>query len=416
MVCKSCGNKVYAGEICSCGERVDVPHRKGVAVNTVICTIVLVMSVIALILTASFVNIVKKDMLIDTIEKVNIAELEVKDGSGEKVRLDKYIYDNFVDDDRITVENVNNVLSDPFIKDFLIEKIDGYQKFFTAEGDMVYITSDDIINLIDENSTLLYNEAGLNFLEPDKEELRDSLSGLDSFSDFCRNYLTGWFTGGLIQTYFSFPFVCFLGALLVVIMVQWLAVYRLNGRRMIKVLKKYGIAVIVPSAVFFAASVSLLFAGDNSVLGALTSKVKLPFMLYSGIALAVGVLLLAAYLVFGRRKTVPAAEGKAGAAPEADVPAVSVTDMTGSADIIPDSLFAPAAAGAEKKDEDAQTKAEDKKENAVTAAEPGQDSTGAKAENKPDTEKAVFCTQCGHKNRENSSFCAKCGTKLRKKQ
>lgn len=29
------------------------------------------------------------------------------------------------------------------------------------KGEMVYITSDDIVNLIDENSDLLFNEAGL---------------------------------------------------------------------------------------------------------------------------------------------------------------------------------------------------------------------------------------------------------------
>ena len=79
MICKNCGKKVYAKEICECGEKAPNPHGKGVAVNSVICTIILVMSVIAFIMTVSLRNIVNKNLLVETIEQVDLCSLEIKD-------------------------------------------------------------------------------------------------------------------------------------------------------------------------------------------------------------------------------------------------------------------------------------------------------------------------------------------------
>ena len=382
MICKNCGKKVYAKEICECGEKAPNPHGKGVAVNSVICTIILVMSVIAFIMTVSLRNIVNKNLLVETIEQVDLCSLEIKD-DGEKVKLDEYIYEEFIGDERITVQNVDNILNAPFIKDFVIEKIEGYQDFFMDRGEMEYITSDDIVNLIDENSELLYKEAGLNFLEPDKEALKENLAVLDDFSKICNDYLTGWFTGGLIQTYFSLLFVNFLEVLIIVILVQWLLVYRFNGRRMSSALRKYSIAMIVPSAIGFVGSVLLLFADKKSILGALTGNIRSSFIISSGIVLGFGVVMLLISILTGRKKadavnTVadtaaePISESFAETAEEK-------TSEEGVQENVPDMLFAPSA------------------------------EESAMAEAKSLT---MFCTRCGAENRENSKFCSKCGNKF----
>ena len=201
MVCKNCGEKCFSGEVCKCGEKMPKVNSAGVLINSIICSILLVISIISIVLTMSFRNIVNNNILVDTIKDVDLCSLEVQDESGKTVQLDEYIYNNYIDDDRISVQNVDNVLNDPFIKDFIIEKLEGYQDFCMNKGEMVYITSDDIVNLIDENSDLLFNEAGLQFLEPDKQQLRNDLSVLDDFKDFSDNYLTGWFSSGLIHTF-----------------------------------------------------------------------------------------------------------------------------------------------------------------------------------------------------------------------
>lgn len=414
MNCKKCGQKVFSKEICKCGEKAPNIHGKGVAANTIICTVILVLSVISLILTASLRNIVNKNLLVNTIENVNISEIEIEEDSGKKIKLDQYIYDEFIDDSRITVENVDNVLNNPFIKNFIIEKIEGYQKFALDEGEMVYITSDDIINLIDENSDLLYNEAGLNFLEPDKAELKESLSGLDAFSDFCRDYMTGWFTSGYIQTYFSIAFVNFLEVLLVIILIQWLLVYYFNGRRIFKALKKYSISVIVPSAIIFMTSILPVFFNKNGIVSALTNEIRKPFMISSGIILGVGVVLLFVSILFSGKNKI-----NTNTAYKADETEIPVTAESTEANItdepelaeqpseIPYTAFAPA----DEKDDDSSiySPIENKPDESETDDEKISEN---KAESST-SDKKVFCTKCGHENRANSSFCTQCGTKLR---
>ncbi len=377
MICKNCGQKVYAKEICDCGEKAPNPHGKGVAVNSVICTIILVLSVFAFIATASLRNIVNKNLLVKTIEQVDLCSLEIED-DGSKVKLDQYIYDEFIGDERITVENVDNIPNPPFIKEFVIEKIEGYQDFFMDRGDMEFITSDDIVNLIDENSELLYNEAGLNFLGPDKEALKSDLSVLDDFSRFCNDYLTGWFTGGLIQTYFSLLFLNFLEVLFVIILIQWLLVYRFNGRRMSSALRKYSLAVIIPSGIVFADSMTMLFYDKNSIAGAFTSQIRNTFIISSAIVLGFGIVLLIISILTGRKKK-PAAVNTVSDAAETKSAENTITEAKES---VSDTSFAPS-------------------DNSVQAE------TSIQSE-----PKKVFCIKCGAENKENSKFCSKCGEKL----
>ena len=122
MICKNCGQKVYAKEICDCGEKAPNPHGKGVSVNSVICTIILVFSVIAFIMTASLRNIVNKNLLVKTIEQADLCSIEIEDDD-KTVKLNEYIHNEFIADERITVQNVDNILNEPFIKEFIIEKI-----------------------------------------------------------------------------------------------------------------------------------------------------------------------------------------------------------------------------------------------------------------------------------------------------
>lgn len=292
MVCKNCGEKCFSGEVCKCGEKMPKVNSAGVLINSIICSILLVISIISIVLTMSFRNIVNNNILVDTIKDVDLCSLEVQDESGKTVQLDEYIYNNYIDDDRISVQNVDNVLNDPFIKDFIIEKLEGYQDFCMDKGEMVYITSDDIVNLIDENSDLLFNEAGLQFLEPDKQQLRNDLSVLDDFKDFSDNYLTGWFSSGLIHTFFSLANVIFLAVLMAVILIQWIVIYKLNSRRIGKALRKYSIVLIIPSFIIFASTFSFLFFEENSIVNAITSDIKWSFTISSGIILAVGIVLL----------------------------------------------------------------------------------------------------------------------------
>lgn len=369
MVCKNCGNKIFSGEKCQCGEKAPKVHSVGVAVNSIVCTFLLVISAVCIILTMSFRNIVNNNILVNAIEDINLCEIEVED-SGKTIKLDEYIYNHYVADERITVENVDNILSDPFIKDFIIEKLEGYQKFFMNEGDMEYITSDDIVNLIDENSELLFNEVGLQFLEPDKDQLRNDLSVLDDFRDFSDNYLTGWFSSGLIHTFFSFANVIFLAVLMVVILIQWIIIYKLNARRLVKALRKYSIAVIVPSFLIFAPSLAIVLLSNNEIVLCLSS-----YTIASGIILGAGIILLFISILIS---------------PKNNKNIIDVPSEANENTMDTQPVYAAVAENA------AETS---------TTTETGDSAEKNTADG--------LCPQCGHQNKAASSFCSQCGTKLK---
>lgn len=379
MVCKSCGQKVFSGEFCKCGEKTPKVNGVVVSINSIICSILLVFSVIFIILTMAFRNIINNNILVDTIKDIDLCSIEVEDEFGKKVHLDEYIYNNYIDDERITVQNVDNVLNAPFIKDFIIEKLEGYQNFCMDEGDMVYVTSDDIVNLIDENSKLLFNEAGLNFLEPDKAQLKNDLKVLDDFKDFSDNYLTGWFSSGLIHTFFSFANVVFLAVFMAVILIQWIIVYKLNSRRFGKALRKYSIVFIVPSFLIFASTFSFVFLEKSSILNTLTSDIKWSFTISSGILLAIGVVLLLISIPINLKNK---NKGE-----------IELSSNITESPVDEQPVYAAAPQYSEKTSNETIENNNNVSENVTT--------------------NDGLCPQCGHQNKIGSSFCSRCGIKLK---
>lgn len=439
MNCKNCGKKVFAKEVCQCGEKAPNVHGTGVAVNSVICSILLVLTVFSLIISASLRYIVNKDLLAQAVQDMDLTQIVVENDSGEDVKLDQFVYDKYINDERITVQNVDNVLNDPFIKNFLLEKLHGYQKYFMDEGDMVSITSDEIIDLIDKNQNLLFREAGLRFLEPDKQELRESLEGLDKFSEFCNDHVAGRLGGEFVKTYFSLAYVNFLEVFLVIILVQWLLVYKFNNRRMIRALRKFSIAFIIPSALIFIPTLMgklfKVFSWKSA------QELWKPFIFSSGILLAVGVILLIVSLIFGRKKEFTADvvsddEPLQDAAVIADRSPLLTADTTSETAAGDESTWSPESVWASQESFAPEEKATDPQPEKIAADEktetiesavdgvktepekassdiPAESTEAATAENKPAEKEFVFCTKCGNQNRRKSKFCSKCGNKLR---
>ena len=425
MNCNNCGKTVFVKETCTCGEIAPNKNRGGVIVNNILCIAVLVGAVLALILSVSLRYIVNNDLLAETVRNAELTQIEVKDDSGETVPLDEWVYKKYIDDDRITVKNVDNVLNNPFIKDFLVEKIHGIQDFLMDDGDIVTITSDDIIELIDKNSDLLYNEAGLNFLEPDKDELRNNLSGLDDLAKFSEEHFSGWLSSSFVQTPFSLAYVIFLTVLLGIILAQLLLVYYFNGRRMLKALKVYGIAMTAPASVVFVLTLIplIVFYSSSAFEGLSLGKLFAPFCVSSGILLVIGVIMLvgsviAAKLIEEKAETVADTVETAGE--NADMTDISEN----AAETFSAEEFAPVSGFAEPVKEETvpEANAENKTENTLWNAEdknsvwakPAEKTSDIKptAEERPKKE-FVFCTKCGKQNRAGSRFCSGCGNKLR---
>ena len=412
MDCKICGRKVYAGETCSCGEKAPKIRGIGVAVNSVICGFILVITVLTLIFSFSLRQIMKNDILQNTLNDIDLAEIEVKD-SGKNVKLDKYIYDNYIADERITVENVDNVLRDPFIKNFLIEKLDGIKDHIFNGGEIVYISSEDIIELMDNNRSLLYNEVELDFLEPDKKELRENLSGLDKLYEFYKEHMTGWFMDSYVKTFFSFAFIVFLIVLLVIILAQWMLVYKLNERRMLKALKKYSIVFIVPAALIFIPTTiaNLLMPKSLEIFG----DVLFPFIIISGVLVAAGIILLVLSIILADSRPVAASEPIMTIEEINEETSEPKNNVENTNDNTVETEIKTSIESIEKDASDDSSISEWARPEASVSDNTEQVTAvnTDMTENKPVKSEFVFCTACGSKNRRGSKFCTKCGNKLR---
>lgn len=372
MLCKNCGEKVFANEVCVCGEKAPKKNSGGVAVNSVICFIVLIISAICLIITLSLRTIVNRDMLIKAVNKADLSKIEVDDG----MLLNEYIYNTYVNDERITIENIDNILSDTFIKEFLIDKIYAYQDFVMDNGELPYITSDEIIKLIDDNANLLFDEAGLRFLDPDKEQLRDDLSELKDFENFSQKYIDTSFGTKLVQTFFSYANIIFLSALIIIILIQWIVVYKANSRRAAKVFNKYGAAVATPASIMFLGLLVFFllikFVPEYNAVNVLLSSSIIPFILYSAAVMLYGDIFIIISAVLNKKYK----EGR-----NAKETSVNLSD---------ESIKEISAAESFNSGEEAST---------ITSG----------------TEKNTLgiCSQCGHQNKSTSVFCSRCGNKLK---
>ncbi len=346
MQCIKCSKKVYANEVCECGEKAPKKNNGAVRANSIICFILVILSVLCLVATLSLRSVVTKNLIVESIEEIEIEKIEI-DGK----MLNQYIFDEYINDERVSIENVDNLLKEPFIKDFLIEKVEAYQDFALNNAHAPTITADEIVNLITENEEKIYNEVGLRFLEPDKEELRESLSSLDEFAEYTEKELNDTFQSKAIQTFFSYANVVFLIVFMVVVFIQWIIVYKMNSRRASKVFGMYGVAVIIPSALILASVIVLKVLPKLDIIDELLASVKTPFMIYSIILLAVGIVLEVIAVMFGKKRKVLVSD-----TPEAITVNTEVTEKTVSENI---------------------------------------------------------CPECSHSNKETAAFCSRCGAKLK---
>lgn len=451
MNCKKCGNKVYAKEMCNCGEKAPNPHKIAVSVNTVICSFFLILVTIGIILSYTLKNVVESNLIVRTIEQTELSSIEITIDDEVK-NLDQIIYDEFIQDnsdyiefidsDQITLENVDNVLNAPFIKEFLIEKINGYQNFFMNKGGMEHITSDDIVNLIYDNKEILYNETGLEFEESDRQSLKNDLSSLDEFSDFCDDYLTGWLTGGFIKLHFSNAYLIFLAAFMLVILVQWIAVYIFNGRRVYKALRKYSIIVMIPSVLFFFISMYDILYNDVSIVGNLASKISSLSLSASIVTFALGFIMYVISMFLSKNAEKKALNVNADITEnensEADTDLNEDSKSIDKEEVKAEEnkfftpvnedeykIFAPDS-DKENKESDASsdedTKSEIASDNIEIKPKDEENSQANEIDNEENSHdendennlnsNVCICPSCGQSNEKDSLFCANCGNKI----
>lgn len=243
--------------------------------------------------------------------EIDIANIRVGDmlnASDSDMTLSEYIYEgsnpDLLKEYSISESDIEEILEDGDLKDFLSEKLSEYSNYIYLGGTAPKVTAREIIKLLEKNEKTFYRITGYQLGEEDYQKIRETLDGgkLDSLdmSLLEKQYGTVFRTLNIGLSYGSLLFLAVMEILLCV----WLCV--LYRKQIINVFLYTGIAFTAAGVVM---AVSCLFSGR--VTETLSAACTFPYQLVEPIvsrmfekmvqlaaaALAVSIILLIIYTV-----------------------------------------------------------------------------------------------------------------------
>ncbi len=192
----------------------------------------------------------------------------------EKLALDEetaaeFILEEFVADERVSVENVRKVMRDGTFSRFAADLMDQYNSYLLEGGEFPALQAEDFVRLIEENEELIKAETGLEFLDPDKQKLRENLRlPLESWNAAMEQSIHRGVGGFTAKAMFSLWLPILFGVLLLAVMIWMIVFYVRGGYRAGTALKNFSIALFVPCAVTL---LGLLFVNA-------AAEMNIPFM------------------------------------------------------------------------------------------------------------------------------------------
>lgn len=165
--------------------------------------------------------------------------------------LAEYVSKNFVQDERISTEAIQNIIQKGTFLNFADSHAVQYQKYLSGEEKMrPELTAEQIADLIQENSDFIYSEISLRFLEPDREKL---VSRLESPLKALNHSL------GLLKALAS----VWLEVILILLLagaLAWMIFIHIRAEKNISTaLKAYGMTACVPSVLMLILGMIILF-------------------------------------------------------------------------------------------------------------------------------------------------------------
>lgn len=181
------------------------------------------------------------------VSKISLKDITVRDDSGKNFSAAEYIMIYYIKDERVTLENIENLLEKGSFSDFAYTLAEKYNRFLLKEGDFPELKAEDFVELIEQNEDLIYQETGLEFLEPDKEKLRKNLD--DTFqilNPVLDRSLNRGVSGFMVHSLFSVWLEAVLAVLLAGILVWMIFIYASRRRNVGTGLKVFSIAAFIP--------------------------------------------------------------------------------------------------------------------------------------------------------------------------
>ncbi len=213
-----------------------------------LCFLLVMLLSILLMVSLSLRIMVQEKRLPTAVGQVELAKLPVNDKT-----MAEYVLDHFIQDERVTVENVQTVMEEGTFSAFLTELTERYNTYLTEGGEFPQLSEEDFVRLIEENADLIYTETGLEFLDPDKQKLRENLAPMvEEWNLTAARSLHKGVSGGAVKATISLWLPIVLGVLLLLLLVWMIVIHVRRAAPVGNACKTYGIAVLIPSVLLTA--------------------------------------------------------------------------------------------------------------------------------------------------------------------
>ncbi len=165
--------------------------------------------------------------------------------------LAKYVSENFVQDERISTEAIQNIIQKGTFLEFANKQAMQYEYYLSGKEKIrPELTAEQIADLIEANSDLIYSEISLKFLAPDREKLihrlEPPLKALNTALGLLKAFASLWLEIILI--------ILLAGAL------AWLIFIHIRAEKNSSTaLKVYSITACVPSVLMLITGIIILF-------------------------------------------------------------------------------------------------------------------------------------------------------------
>ncbi len=181
--------------------------------------------------------------------------------------------------------------------EFTAELTERYNTYLREGGEFPTVSADEFVKLIEENEDLILEETGLRFLEPDKQKLRDSMTGMvEDWNAAAEDSLHKGVKAFAVKAVISVWLPVVLSILLLALLVWMIVIHVRSSASVGKAFKTYGVAVFVPSVLMTALSVlsDIIVAVKLPVFGAADN-----FLHHAAGIYALGILAAAVILALG---------------------------------------------------------------------------------------------------------------------
>lgn len=421
MQCEKCGAACDKKGVCTACQTQN--HRsKGYVVGHSILCVLFILILLGNVLSTGLTRMILGGGLREEMEETDFATMPVgamMDQDDLSMTLSEYIYENYVTESVVQLEDVENVIRELDINQLLLDKMDNYQAFLEGDEKVLQtLEAKEIIQLIDDNEDVLLKELGMIISDADKLELADQLrEPLDEYNDTMQSAYGGTVRRmGAVIKYSWVTFWIEIAAILC-LLVRWCIVFCHGRGRAGHGVRGFGITLIVPTAPFLLGGIAcklcdtFLPSGYDAI-ASICGAVARPMLIVGGVGVLGGIVLLCLanimLAVTAPKALVPAAGDAVDASPiMAEVPTPPQPEAP--AEVAPETIPVPAGNVPEE------TPVETPEEPAIPVA-PQEAPLAADPAPAPEApaSSAPVCLACGAEIRDPATqkFCMKCGQKL----